>query len=79
MTPGQQRRKDTTEEMRREQQADERIRELEQEVERLRRRIEQIKGMIEAGGPTIDVSAQRLLNDIHDACTSALDGGEYDG
>jgi uncharacterized protein HemX len=36
MTPGQQSRRDTTEEMRRQQQADERIRELEQEIEQLR-------------------------------------------
>jgi len=36
MTPGQQQRKDAQDEARRQQQADERIRELEEEVERLR-------------------------------------------
>lgn len=56
-----------------------RIEELEAERDRLCRRLDQIKGMIDAAPPTIDAGAARLVRDIHDACVAELgDGGPDD-
>jgi len=62
MTPRQQQRKDSQDEARRQQQADERIRELEAKIDRLRYALQKIKDL-----PPVD--------DIHAIAADALDGG----
>jgi len=62
MTPSQQQAKDMQDEARREQQADDKVRELEAEIDRLRYALRKIKDL-----PPVD--------EIHAIAEDALDGG----
>jgi hypothetical protein len=78
MTPGQQQRKDAQDAARREQQADERIRELEEEVGRLRKGIKSIassaRSVLRAEEP-VDPRLWRSLSASINTAEDALDGG----
>jgi len=74
MTPGQQSRRENTEEMRRQQQADEPIRELEQEVERLRGGLLEIMDYIEARREDGPMSGEVDGEALWSIANSALDG-----
>jgi hypothetical protein len=76
MTPGQQERKDAQDAARREQQADERIRELEQEVERLRTVLKKIAAPM--AGSADRKTWQGLAEYRAKIAANALDGGGDD-
>jgi septal ring factor EnvC (AmiA/AmiB activator) len=81
MTPGQQSRRDTTEEMRRQQQVDEKIRELEQEIGRLRRALRTIRRDLNAisvrtKSPDTHEDAIQALSSIDRALNSGGDGDD---
>jgi len=72
MTPGQQRRKDRQDDTRRQQQADERIRELEKEIERLREGLRDVRKRL----MHVDFKdLRRAQIDAKKIADNALDGG----
>jgi len=76
MTPGQQSRRETTEDTRRQQQADERIHELEQEVESLREALEAVRRGLKHIAHRTECAATR--EDAHQGIieiADALNGG----
>lgn len=73
MTPGQQARKDAQDGARRQQQADEKVRELEKAVERLR---EALRRVIDVGPEALDGNiGAGPGGKIRRICKDALDGG----
>ena len=78
MTPGQQQRKDLQDESRRRQQADEKIRELEQEVEQLRNALSSLMASARSVLRAKEPVSPRLWKSLSASISSgrdALDGG----
>jgi len=75
MTPGQQQRKDAQDAARREQQADERVRELEEEVERLRYHLKSIVKYVNVERKKQSPAWITLVGIVEKRAKRALDGG----
>jgi len=78
MTPGQQQRKDAQDAARREHQADERIRELEEEVERLRYHLKSIVKYVNVERKKQSPAWITLVGIVEKRAKRALDGGGDD-
>jgi uncharacterized FlaG/YvyC family protein len=78
MTPGQQQRKDAQDAARREQQADERVRELEEEVERLRYHLKSIVKYVNVERKKQSPAWITLVGIVEKRAKRALDGGGDD-